>query len=213
MPLIGIWVASPLMLVAVVLGALHVEAVRAQEPDPGGYVDLHIGTEKSISGDGNVIVTVTNQGSQDAFGVKAHFDVSVGDIINVGSPSLFEQSISLDLRDFDWSTGIWNIGRLGAGESIQSFFGLKLPELAPEAVPMSLVATVSGETHLERDELLHNNTATYWAWAHAGTNSSQEEAYFNAEMEVYVDPLFPVHRARRSRSPSTCLTGQALCRF
>ena len=153
MRLSGIWLAGPLMLVAVLLVALHVETARAQEPD--GYVDLHVGMEASFKRHHGVIVTVTNHGTQDAFGVKAHLDI--GD-------NAFCSSIPTSLEHVDSSTGIWNIGTLRAGRSTKLEFTYRLPDGATEDATVPLVVTVTSEEPEEPALLLHNNTATYWKW-------------------------------------------------
>ena len=178
----GIWVAGPLALVIVILGALHLDTARAQEPE--GYVDLDVVIEPAGDENTHVIVTVTNRGTQDALGVETHLDIGDNSFNEITG-----SDITLDDRDVDRSTGIWNIGTLGTGRSIQLEFGFSLPAGATEGATVPLVATVGNKAPEELDILLHNNTATYWKWT--PTAGQSKLAYFNLEMEVYVDPLSP----------------------
>ena len=171
-------VAAVLLCAALITAASAFSTpVRAQEAQRP--FDLSV----SIETDATYVVTATNHGNDDAFGVRVHLDIGAAVIRN------YVSDIGLDDRDVNLSTGIWNIGTLPAGRSYGLEFGTDLPDGVTVRTTIPLVATLANDAPVEADIYLHNNTAT--AWKSTPPTGNSAEARYISRFEVQIDNRFP----------------------
>ncbi len=184
-----------LATIAVLFGAVFAFSAPAQAQEPRERpFDLSIVAGSSES-KRHVLLTVTNHGDEDAFGVQVKLELteSEGTVFKIFASDIGIQDRDVEITPASATTAIWNIGRLPAGDSIELEFSFSLPSPgATEDIVVSATATLSSEAPVEEDIYLDNNSLT--VWRADGMDGNQDGSFIShsgVQLEAAIDDLFP----------------------